>query len=33
LGDGSEREFDQLNLDFMSFTVLAFPHGNSKVNK
>ena len=30
LGDGSEREFDRLNLDFMSFTVLAFPHGNSK---
>ncbi len=30
LGGGSERVFDQLNLDFMSFTVLAFPHGNSK---
>jgi len=30
LGDGSEREFDRLNLDFMSFTVLAFLHGNSK---
>ena len=30
LGDGSEHEFDRLNLDFMPFTVLAFPHGNSK---
>ena len=30
LGDGSEREFDRLNLDLMSLTVLAFPHGDSK---
>ena len=30
LGGGSEREFNRLNLDFMSVTVLAFPHGNSK---
>jgi hypothetical protein len=30
LGDGSESEFDRLNLDLMSFTVLAFPHGDSK---
>ncbi len=30
LGDGSERKFNQLNLDFMSVTVLAFPHGDSK---
>jgi hypothetical protein len=30
LGDGSESEFDQLNLDLMSLTVLAFPHGDSK---
>jgi hypothetical protein len=30
LGDGSEGEFDRLNLDLMSFTVLAFPHGDSK---
>jgi hypothetical protein len=30
LGDGSEREFDRLNLDLMSLTILAFPHGNSK---
>jgi hypothetical protein len=30
LGDGSERKFDRLNLDLMSLTVLAFPHGNSK---
>jgi hypothetical protein len=33
LGNGSEREFDRLNLDFMSFTVLALPHGNSKVEE
>jgi len=30
LGDGSEREFDRLNLDLMSLTILAFPHGDSK---
>ena len=30
LGDGSECEFDRLNLDLMSLTVLAFPHGDSK---
>jgi hypothetical protein len=30
LGDSSERDFDRLNLDLMSFTVLAFPHGDSK---
>jgi hypothetical protein len=30
LGDGSERKFDRLNLDLMSLTVLAFPHGDSK---
>jgi len=30
LGDGSEREFNRLNLDFMSLTILAFPHGDSK---
>ncbi len=30
LGDGSEGEFDRLNLDLMSFTELAFPHGDSK---
>jgi hypothetical protein len=30
LGDGSESEFDRLNLDLMSFTVLTFPHGDSK---
>ncbi len=30
LGDGSEREFDRLNLDLMSLTVLAFLHGDSK---
>jgi len=30
LGDGSERKFDRLNLDFMSLTVLAFSHGDSK---
>jgi hypothetical protein len=30
LGNGSEREFDRLNLDLMSLTVLAFPHGDSK---
>jgi hypothetical protein len=30
LGDGSVSKFDKLNLDLMSFTVLAFPHGDSK---
>ncbi len=30
MGDGSESKFDRLNLDLMSFTVLAFPHGDSK---
>ena len=30
LGDGSECKFDRLNLDLMSLTILAFPHGNSK---
>jgi len=30
LGDSLEREFDRLNLDLMSLTVLAFPHGDSK---
>jgi hypothetical protein len=30
LGNGSERDFDGLNLDSTSEAVLAFPHGNSK---
>jgi hypothetical protein len=30
LGDKPEGFFDGLNLDLMSLTVLAFPHGNSK---
>jgi hypothetical protein len=30
LGDKSERACNRLNLDLMSATVLAFPHGNSK---
>jgi len=30
LGNGSECEFDRLNLDRMSLTILAFLHGNSK---
>ncbi len=29
-GDEPERSCDCLNLDFMSVTILAFPHGNSK---
>jgi hypothetical protein len=29
-GDKSERVCHRLNLDLMSITVLAFPHGNSK---
>ena len=33
LGDGSEHKFNRLNLDLMSLTVLAFPHGNSKGEK
>ena len=30
LGNGSECEFDRLNLDRMSLTILAFLHGDSK---
>jgi hypothetical protein len=30
LGNGSERDFDRLNLDLTSEATLAFPHGNSK---
>ncbi len=30
LGNGSERDFDRLNLDLTSEAILAFPHGNSK---
>jgi hypothetical protein len=30
LGDEPEGFFDGLNLDLMSLTILAFPHGNSK---
>jgi hypothetical protein len=30
LGDKLEGFFDGLNLDLMSLTILAFPHGNSK---
>ena len=30
LGGGLECECDRLNLDLMSLTALAFPHGDSK---
>ncbi len=30
LGNGSERDFNRLNLDLTSEAILAFPHGNSK---
>ncbi len=30
LGNGSECNFNRLNLDSTSKAILAFPHGNSK---